>query len=102
MIKAQFLVPTHDNEGNPFSRRQWQALHERLDATFNGFSRRNGVHGQWEGYRDLSREYTVALPGWLHVPRLLALVQWVRVEFKQEAIYIEIQGVPEIVSGDLP
>ena len=105
MIKAEFLVPVRDNEGHPFPRSHWREFEERL-LLFGGFSRESGVTGAWQSdeqvYRDMSRRYVMALASWTEVPAWLALIQWVRKRFREEAIYIEIAGVPEVIgrTGD--
>ena len=102
MIKTLFLVPIRDNEGRPFPRSFWRELRERL-LEFGGFSMTDGVSGVWQhGGRtcqDLSRQYVVSLASWRQFPAWLDLIQWVRVTFRQEAIYIEVVGIPEIL-GD--
>ena len=100
MIKTEFLVPVRDNEGHPFPRSCWRELEERL-LPFGGFFRQSDVTGAWQSdgpvYRDKSRRYVVALASWTEVPAWLALIQWVRERLRQEAIYIEIAGVPEVI-----
>ena len=104
MIKTEFLVPTRDNRGRPFPRSLWRRLEQQL-IRFGGFSRESGIVGAWEfegrQHRDRSRRYVVALASWTQLPAWLSLIQWVRQEFGQEAIYIEVAGVPEVLgSGD--
>ena len=103
MIKTVFLVPVRDNEGQPFVRLFWRELESRLIAAFGAFSRISGVIGAWESrgriYRDRSRQYVVSLTSWRQLPGWLALVDWVRDATRQEAIYIEVAGVPEILEG---
>jgi hypothetical protein len=59
------------------------------------------VVGAWESagrrYRDRSRRYTLALGSWLDLPAWLDIVIWARERFRQEAIYIEVAGIPEII-----
>jgi hypothetical protein len=102
MIKTIFLVPVRDNDGRPFPRSAWRALEDRL-LQFGGFSFTDGVYGTWQFggrmYRDRSRRYTVSLTSWMQLPASLELVHWVRGTFRQEAIYVEVAGVPEIVGG---
>ncbi|MCI0584141.1 MAG: hypothetical protein L0227_14875 [Chloroflexi bacterium] len=101
MIKAAFLVPIRDNDGRPFPRSSWIELERRLVDAFGGYSRMSAVHGAWEEhgrvYRDVSRQYVASLSSWMELPVWLDLVRWVRQAFRQEAIYIEVAGVPEIV-----
>jgi hypothetical protein len=102
MIKAIMLVPVRDNEGKPFRRSIWQQLELRL-LQFGGFTRTTGVYGIWESegriYQDRSRRYEVALASWTQVAAWLEAVHWVQQAFRQEAIYIEIARIPEIISS---
>lgn len=100
MIKTMFLVPTKDNDGQPFGRRDWQELEQKL-LRFGGFTSGGVVEGSWEAdgrvYRDRSRTYIVSLESWTQLPEWLDVVRWVRATFRQEAVYIEIAGIPEII-----
>ena len=103
MIKTVLLVPVRDNEGRPFPRSAWRALEEQL-LQFGGFSRSANVAGVWASgnriYRDVSRQYVVALTSWTQLPAWLVTVQRVRGLFRQEALYIEVAGIPEILAGE--
>ncbi|HEY7064707.1 MAG TPA: hypothetical protein VII06_24755 [Chloroflexota bacterium] len=102
MIKTIFLVPVRDNEGRRFTRPAWQALDRRLAAAFGGLSIRFGVVGTWQAdehtYRDTSREYTVSLATWRQLAAWLAIVDWACERFGQEATYVEVAGIPEVLS----
>ena len=95
------LVPVRDNEGRRFTESAWRELQRRLMAEFDGYTRRTGVVGAWAAggqvYRDTSREYTVVITSWEQLPAWLSIVRWARERFRQEAIYIEVAGVPEIL-----
>lgn len=100
MIKTMFLVPEKDNRGRRFPAAAWRELEERL-LDFGGYSEARGVRGAWTAgdrvYRDVSRQYIVALASWTDLPRWLEVVRWAKERFEQEAIYIEVAGVPEIL-----
>jgi hypothetical protein len=103
VIKALVLVPLRDNSGKAFG---WQVLAEleaRLLELTGGVSQRSGVAGVWSDgvrrYRDRSNEYTVALASWRQAQPFLDIVDWARVRFAQEAMYIEINGAPEILGS---
>lgn len=103
MIKTQVLVPTRDNDGRAFGRSAWRELERRLLA-FGGYSRESGVFGGWTDasgrlYNDTSRQYTVALESWLDLAAWLAVVQWARTAFRQDALFIEVAGIPEVADG---
>ncbi len=100
MIKTVFLVPVRDNCGNEFPASLVEELEQQL-LQFGGFSQRNDVSGAWEFqgtvYRDTSKEFTVSLQSWTQLEKWLNVVQWAKEKFRQEAIYIEVAGVPEII-----
>jgi hypothetical protein len=102
MIKTMFLVPEQDNDGQPFRHGSWDVLERRLVVLAGGLSVRIGVRGVWlsgdRTYHGVSREFTVSLTTWRRLPAWLSLVDWVRDTFRQEAIYVEIAGVPEILT----
>jgi hypothetical protein len=98
-----FLVPVHDNHGRLFRQEAWDALEDRLLATFGGFSMTPGIHGAWRAgdavFRDVSRQYAVAITGWSQMPVWLDMIEDVRVAFGQLALYVEVAGIPEILAG---
>ena len=102
MIKAMILVPVRDNDGRRFGRDAWRELRKRL-LQFGGYTDAGLVAGAWESqgrvYQDENRQFVIALESWRDVPRFLDLAEWVRVRFRQEAVYIEIAGIPEILAG---
>ena len=100
MIKTMFLVPARDNDGRPFASSSWRSLNGLLVATFGGYTVTAGVRGAWQFesriYHDISRQYVVVLASWNQFGAWLEVIGWVRDEFHQEAIYIEVNGQPEI------
>jgi hypothetical protein len=105
MIKAVMLVPVRDNDGRRFTKTEWTRLEHRLAAAFGGYSLLPGrVTGGWvhEGrlFRDQSRQYAVALNSWSQLSAWLEVVRWTRTAFRQEAMFIEVNGVPEVLHGE--
>ena len=102
MIKTVVLVPVRDNDGRPFPKALWEELQARF-MPFGGFTRPIGVVGAWQSggrvYHDRSRQYTVVLASWRQLAAWLAVVEWAREAFRQEAMYVEVAGVPEILDG---
>jgi hypothetical protein len=100
VIETVFLVPLRDNDGRPFPQAAWTELHERL-LGLGGYSQFDGVVGAWvsEGrvFRDVSRQYTVSLGSLRQLPAWLEVVEWVRLRFAQEAIYVKVGGIVEIL-----
>ena len=99
VIKTLLFIPIRDNEGHPFGRAQWRGLEARL-RSFGGFTRLADVAGEWEWagrvYRDRSRQYLVTLRSWGELSAWLVIVEDARTAFRQEALYIEVAGIPEI------
>lgn len=51
-------------------------------------------------YRDTSAQYVVSLTSWTQLPEWLLIVRWARTRFRQEAIYVKVAGIPEIIAGN--
>jgi len=100
MIKALLMVPLTDNQGQPFSRAHWIRLGEQM-TQFSGYSVQENVEGVWVDagrvYRDRNRAYTVVLTSIRQLPAWVAVVEWALEAFSQEAVYVEVNGAPEIV-----
>ena len=102
MVKTLFFVPLVDNEGTPFLPADWSALEHRLWLLAEGFSRRDGVQGAWKDndgsvHTGENREFTIALTSWTQLAEWLETVQWAKAHFRQLAIYLEVNGSPEIL-----
>lgn len=102
MIKTLVLVPIRDNDGQPFSPADWDLLERKLLERFGGFTGGGMAEGAWSDdagkvYRDVSRRYEVALSSWNQLPDWLDVVRWIRVHFRQIAVYVEVAGIPEII-----
>lgn len=100
MIKTMFLIPIRDNAGHEFGATDWAELEHRL-LQFGGASAGGLVSGSWEAgggvFHDTSRQYQVGLARWTDLPAWLDLIRWVRRRFRQNTIYIEVAGIPEII-----
>ncbi len=94
------LIPARDNDGRDFPRHVWRDLEQQFRG-FGGFTRAAHVEGEWENtgrvYRDVSRQYIVVLSSWEQLSAWLAVVRQAQVTFGQQAMYIEVAGVPEIL-----
>lgn len=102
MIKTLVLVPIRDNDGQAFSPADWDLLERKLLERFGGFTGGGMAEGAWSDetgkvYRDISRRYEVALSSWNQLPDWLDVVRWIRVHFRQIAVYVEVAGIPEII-----
>jgi hypothetical protein len=105
MIKATVLIPTTYNDGTPVEAATSASFSFRIHALSpDGHTQRAGSRGEWRDasglvVTDVLDEYTFALPGWRDVARFIELVDWARAAFRQEARYVEIMGVPEILGS---
>lgn len=101
MVRTVILVPLKDNSGKVFPNNHWHELEQQLLQLAGGFSREGPVDGTWTDgervYKDRSRRYIVALDSWTKLPDWLAAVKWAKDRFNQEAMYIEVNGAPEIL-----
>lgn len=96
------LVPVADNDGRLFRPHVWAELEIRCMAVSGGYNVQLGIQGVWVDtdrytYRDTVNAYTIALISIRQLSAWVALVEWVLVILRQEALYVEINGVPEIV-----
>jgi hypothetical protein len=70
---------------------------------FGGFTRIPGVVGVWQSgeqvYRDRHHQYIVTLTTWVQLPAWLDVVSSACLTFRQEAMYIEVAGVPDIIKA---
>jgi hypothetical protein len=100
MIKTVLYLPIADNARQPFTKAEWKALEDRL-AQFGGYSTQVNIRGVWvdEGvrYEDENWAYTVALQSVRQLPAWVEVVEWALDTFRQEALYVELNGAPDIV-----
>src|SRR5215207_4723748 len=102
LIKTLMVVPETDNDGVPFPASLWDELERRLLA-FGGYTRLADSTGAWVSgarvYRDRNRRYEVGLGSWADFSTWFGIAAWARESFRQEALYIEVAGTPEIIGG---
>ncbi len=102
-ITTEMFVPVTDNEGQPFEEAQhWRPLHERLASALGGFHQDREAPGGWRSpsgtiYYETSRVYVVELSSWQKVPAFLEVVEWTRVRFGQEQMFVRIAGHGEML-----
>lgn len=102
MIESFFLLPRADNDGQPFTDQQIKHLRETIIDQFGGLTvEENTATGFWkegqELYKDNNDKYLIALESLQQIPELLQLVKQVRQDFDQEAIYLNVNGIVEII-----
>lgn len=102
MIRTLIHIPLRDNGGRPFTAAAFKEFESQALELAGGWTRETGAVGAWKDgdtvYDDELRVYSIALSSWLQVPAFLKLAEWARVQFAQEAIYVEIAGIPEIIA----
>ncbi len=102
-VKASILIPERDNGGNTFPPKLWEELGNRFRETFGGFTSTGGNIGEWvdpnDGrvYSDRTFTYYVSLTSWRQVTDFIEVAQWVRTQYRQEAVLIEIAGLIEVL-----
>ena len=102
LIKTLVLVPMRDNQGPRFEQAEWEALEDRL-LQFGGFTRLPGAVGVWSMagriFRDPSFQYVVSLQNWRELSAWIEVIDWALAAFRQEALYIEAAGLPDILAA---
>jgi hypothetical protein len=102
MIRTVVLIPIRDNEGRRFPASARKQLERQL-LQFGGFTRVPGIVGVWQSgdqiYRDRHHQYVVTLTTWSQLPSWLDVVRWACATFRQEAMYVEVAGVPDIIAS---
>lgn len=102
MIETFFYLPRFDNDGKPFERHQVNQLRETIIDQFGGLTIEEATSsGYWkEGgkvYKDINDKYIIGLESLQQITDLLKLVKQVRKDFRQEAIYLNVNGIVEII-----
>ncbi|SMO92783.1 hypothetical protein [Melghirimyces algeriensis] len=105
MIETYILIPQADNDGNPFSVSKLKNLRNIIIEEFGGVSVEEGtISGYWKGgektYKDTNDKYMIALNSLTEIPKFLEIARWVRKEFQQEAVYVNIAGIAEIIGDE--
>jgi hypothetical protein len=109
VIETLVLVPVRNNAGRP--RSFWRTLQGRFIDDFRAYSRLSDVRGAWVDdpdptvaspapsklYRDVSRQYVVSLQSWSQFSAWFDILYWVLQQTGQEALYIKVAGIPDVV-----
>ncbi len=101
MIQTRFYIPVRDNDGAAFTPTEWAALERFLYESFDGFTHERTVRGasrSVSGRRvdDISRVYVVLLGSLAQLPEFVRALEQIRMDFRQETIYVEIERIAEI------
>lgn len=103
MIEFSILIPSKSNAGVVFLADHDMVFEELLLNRFGGFSGGSAtITGSWKGadgaiYMDVSRVYVVALPSVLDAGKLREVIDFAKVYYEQEAIYLRYLGLAEIL-----
>lgn len=98
MATSLILIPTHDNEGEPFPRALFRDFETRIATVAGGVTwLPNQAAGVWlnnQGVRfdDRSYVYLVEFDDLNRFPAILDVVRWARVAFRQEAMFVYVVG----------
>jgi hypothetical protein len=100
MTEVEIFIPQLDNVGKLHSRAAVDSWHDKLNATFGGFSRIGSADGEWldgvKVYRDTSLRYVVAVGGILRdSAKLESVIGFAKVAFDRRAIYVRYLGLSE-------
>ena len=102
MILASFLIPVADNQGQMFSHEHFDDLLNRLVRDFGGCTDLDHCWGIWKSptghtHSERNRNFQVAISSWLYFPLFLDTIAWAQRAFGQEAIYVVVAGIPEVL-----
>lgn len=92
-LKVTLMVPLADNDGEPFDVRTWTWWNDHLTAVVAGFTDMGVATGWWRGYMDQNRVIVIVVSSMDEVKRLRSLLAEARIEFRQEAMYLEYHRV---------
>lgn len=104
LIETYILVPTHYNDGTPVEETKLEQLEVLYLEKFGGVTiEYNASKGLWKDpntgtiYPDTHHKFIVALEHWNQVKDLIEIAETIKQELKQEAVYINIAGIPDII-----
>jgi len=101
MIEITIIIPKADNDGDTFTDNHHAIFEAALIKSFGGLTELSTVKGAWmdQGrlYRDESKTYLVALSSIVEAGKLGALVEFAKVHYRQEMIYLRYFNVAEIL-----
>ena len=92
--QATFLVPVvRDSNREKHELNKWASFEVFLYNQCGGYTKDANVKGIWkaddgECIRDISRRYTVAYNPAIRVNPIPAIVDWIKREFDQQAVYV--------------
>ena len=101
MIEIKVIIPKADNNGQPFTEGHHEAFEGFILSLFGGITRLGEVEGSWlDGgvtYHDASRLYLIALDSITQGGDLKRVVEFAKMHYQQEAIFIRYLGLAEVL-----
>jgi len=102
MFELMVLIPVADNDGAAFSAEDHHAFEAFVIDRFGGITLYpNTAVGSWidagRVYRDNTRVYGIAVPSITAGGLVAEVVEYAKVAYRQEAIFVRYLGVAEIL-----
>lgn len=103
LIETFIMVPKHDNDGKAFPPSKYDNLNREIIEQFGGLTIEHAT-GFWSDgkkvYQDRNYKYIIGIQSLKQVAEILELARYIRKEFKQEAVYVNVSGIAEIVGDE--
>jgi len=107
-IETYILVPKYYNEDENGNRKlversKFKKLQQLYIENFGGLTIEEKtstgfwVNEQGKVVQDETYKYIVAIQSWTDVPKLIEIAKFVKEEWKQDAVYINIAGIPDFI-----
>lgn len=102
MVKVLVQIPLLHNDGTPVPENVFKGFRELMLDEFGGWTKLPGVfEGAWRGedgkrYEDSSYRYEIAIPE-TEVEHMKSIIRSLGKVTKQEAMYYEMDGKPDIM-----
>lgn len=102
LIETYILVPTTYNNGEPVEAEKFEALQALYIEKVGGLTiEPETKQGFWTDgttiYKDINLKYIAAIEHWNQVKDILEIAEYVKKEWNQEAVYINIAGIADII-----
>jgi hypothetical protein len=96
-IEVQVLIPYSSNDGRVFGQEHHAAFEAFVSERFTGLSQLPGdVDGVWKAHHDTNRIYIISIPSILEGGLLRDVLDFAKVHYMQEAVYIRYLGLSEV------
>lgn len=103
LIETFIMVPKQNNDGKAFPPSKYDNLNREIIEQFGGLTIEHAT-GFWSDgekvYQDRNYKYIIGIQSLKQVAEILELARYIRKEFKQEAVYVNVSGIAEIVGDE--